>query len=117
MAPMNRCFFILQLAGAATALTALVAHGQTGGPKLAEADPQAAAFDYKDATTKVDTKKFPNHAAKQNCANYQLYQGKPKETAGGCPLFAGKQVAATGWGSRGTKRPLDLITARARAFR
>jgi hypothetical protein len=26
-----------------------------------------------------------------------LYQGKATDAAGGCPLFAGKQVAGAGW--------------------
>lgn len=33
----------------------------------------------------------------QNCANCALYQGDDGAEAGGCPLFAGKQVHAAGW--------------------
>ena len=99
MTPTNRRFFIFQVAGAATALSVSAAHAQSGGPKLAETDPQAVALGYKE-----DTKKFPNHAASQNCANCQLFQGKPKEATGGCPLFAGKQVAAAGWCSAWNKK-------------
>lgn len=104
MTPKNRRFFILQIAGAATALSISSAHAQASGPKLMESDPQAAALSYKEDTTKVDPKNFPNHAASQNCSTCQLYQGKPKEAAGGCPLFAGKQVAATGWCSAWNKK-------------
>ena len=100
----NRRFFILQVAGAATALCVSAAHAESGGPKLAETDLQAVALGYKEDTTKVDVKKFPNHAASQNCANCQLFQGKPKDATGGCPLFDGKQVAATGWCSAWNKK-------------
>jgi hypothetical protein len=31
------------------------------------------------------------------CTNCALYQGKPTDPWGGCPLFAGKQVAGKGW--------------------
>lgn len=104
MTPTNRRFFILQVAGAATALSVSAAHAQSGGPKLAETDPQAMALGYKEDTTKVDAKKFPNHTVSQNCANCQLFQGKPKDAMGGCPLFAGKQVAAAGWCSAWNKK-------------
>jgi hypothetical protein len=98
----NRRLFILQVAGAATALSISAAHAQSGGVKLAETDPQAMALGYKEDTTKVDAKRFPNHAASQNCADCELFQGKPKDATGGCPLFAGKQVAAAGWCSAWT---------------
>jgi hypothetical protein len=55
-------------------------------------------------TTKVDAKKYPNHAGTQRCASCQLFQGKDKDAAGGCPLFAGKQVMATGWCSAWAKK-------------
>ncbi|NDG42706.1 MAG: iron permease, partial [Betaproteobacteria bacterium] len=33
-----------------------------------------------------------------------LYQGKPADKAGGCPLFTGKQVASAGWCSAWAKK-------------
>jgi hypothetical protein len=33
-----------------------------------------------------------------------LYQGKAADKAGGCPLFAGKQVAGKGWCSAWAKK-------------
>ena len=66
--------------------------------------PQAVALGYKADTTKVDAKKFPKHAATQNCANCALFQGKAGDKAGGCPLFAGKTVTATGWCSAWAKK-------------
>jgi hypothetical protein len=33
-----------------------------------------------------------------------LYQGKPGSPAGGCSLFAGKQVAGPGWCSAYAKK-------------
>lgn len=62
-----------------------------------EKDPQAAALGYKADATKVDAKKYPKYAAAQKCGNCALYQAKADSPAGGCPLFAGKQVAGPGW--------------------
>jgi hypothetical protein len=61
-----------------------------------EKDPQAVGLNYKADATKVDKAKAPKYAAGQNCGNCALYQGG-SAASGGCPLFAGKQVAAKGW--------------------
>ena len=74
------------------------------GALIAETDPQAVALGYKADTTKVDAKKYPKHEASQTCLNCALYQGKPADAAGACPLFAGKQVAAKGWCSAWVKK-------------
>lgn len=100
----NRRTFILRAAAAGSGLAAAGAHAQAAVPKLEESDPQAVALGYKHDTTKVDAKKYPQHAASQDCANCQLFQGKPKDAAGLCPLFAGKQVAAAGWCSAWSKK-------------
>jgi hypothetical protein len=98
----NRREFIVQLSLGTGALVAGQAMAQ--GAPLAETDPQAVALGYKADTTKVDAKKFPKHAATQNCANCALFQGKAGDKAGGCPLFAGKSVTATGWCSAWAKK-------------
>lgn len=100
----NRRTFMLHVAATGAVLSAGQAIAQTAGPKLEESDAQATALGYKSDTTKVDAKKYPNHAATQNCATCQLFQGKAKDAAGGCPLFAGKQVMATGWCSAWAKK-------------
>jgi High potential iron-sulfur protein len=71
---------------------------------VSETDPQAAGLGYKINATKVDKAKFPKYAAGQNCKNCQLYQAKGDEKMGGCPLFAGKQVAASAWCSAWVKK-------------
>ena len=100
--PMNntRRTFLITLAASGTLLTA-AARAQT---KLDEKDPQAIALGYVAVATKTDTKKFPKYAAGQNCANCALYQGKPADAAGGCPLFGAKQVAGKGWCSAWAKK-------------
>ena len=98
----NRREFIVQLSLGTGALVAGQAMAQ--GAPLAEADPQAVALGYKADTTKVDAKKFPKHAATQNCANCALFQGKAGDKTGGCPLFAGKSVTANGWCSAWAKK-------------
>ena len=95
----RRTFLITLAAGGS--LLATAARGQA---KLDEKDPQAIALGYVALATKVDTKKFPKYAAGQACANCALYQGKPADTAGGCPLFGAKQVAGKGWCSAWAKK-------------
>ena len=99
----DRRVFILQVAAGSTALMALSSvHAQD--VVVNEKDAQAIARGYVADSTKVDAKKFPKHAATQNCANCALYQGKAADKAGGCPLFAGKQVAGAGWCSAWAKK-------------
>jgi hypothetical protein len=97
----NRRVFMLTLAAGTSALATSAAVAQA---KVDEKDAQAVALSYVADSTKVDAKKFPKHTAADNCANCQLYQGKPNEATGGCPLFAGKVVAATGWCSAWAKK-------------
>lgn len=79
-------------AGSAALATAAQAQA-----RLSEQNPQALALGYFEDATKTDTKKFPRYVAGQVCANCSLYQGKATDAWGGCPLFAGKQVAGKGW--------------------
>jgi len=69
-----------------------------------ESDPLAVALGYKEDTTKVDSAKYPNHAASQQCSNCKQFQGKPADRSGGCTLFGGKDVAAKGWCSSWVKK-------------
>jgi hypothetical protein len=71
---------------------------------LAETDAQAVALGYKADATKVDKTKQPKYAAGQMCTNCALFQSAAKAAAGGCPLFAGKQVAGKGWCSAWAKK-------------
>lgn len=75
-----------------------------GLPLVDEKDPQAAALGYVADAAKADKAKFKNFAAGQNCSTCQLFQGKGKDALGGCPIFAGKQVASTGWCSAWVKK-------------
>ena len=100
----TRRTFMMQVAGAGTALAASRAMAQATGPKVDEKDPQAAALGYVADTTKADQKKFPKHTADQKCNSCQLFVGKATDAAGGCPLFAGKQVAGAGWCSAWAKK-------------
>jgi hypothetical protein len=72
--------------------------------KVDEKDAQAQTLGYKHDATKVDKAKFAKYLAGQNCANCTLYQGKPTDAWGGCPIFANKQVAAKGWCSAYVKK-------------
>ena len=93
---------IVPLAGA----LALCARGAlaAGEAPVDEKDPQAAALGYVVDAAKADKAKFAKYAAGQNCAGCQLYQGKPADAQGPCPLFAGKQVAGKGWCSAWAKK-------------
>jgi hypothetical protein len=88
----RRQFMILS---ATTLAVATTGQALAADPMVAETEPQAIGLGYKADTTKVDATKYPKHNAKQNCGNCMLYKGGA--AAGGCQIFAGKQVAAKGW--------------------
>ena len=92
----RRQFMIMSAAGAATLALNTKVQAQA---MVAETDPQAAALGYKADASKVDKAKYAKYAAPQACSNCALYQG-----AGGCALFAGKQVASKGWCSAYAKK-------------
>jgi hypothetical protein len=100
MSNTTRRVFMMQVA-TGSALLATQAKAQA---KLDEKDPQATALGYSADTTKVDAKKYPKHSKDQKCSNCGLYQGKAADAWGGCPLFAGKQVAGAGWCSAWVKK-------------
>lgn len=64
--------------------------------KVDENGPQAMGLGYRHDATTVDTASQPRYAAGQQCSNCVLYQGGDAEW-GGCGIFAGQQVKATGW--------------------
>ncbi len=98
--PLPRRVFLMTLAASGAAL-ATTARAQA---MVDEKDPQAVALGYVSDAKRVDAKKYPKYAAGQVCSNCALYQGKPTDKAGGCPLFAGKQVAGPGWCSAWAKK-------------
>jgi hypothetical protein len=95
-------------AGSLTVVSAAIAGGvdiaAAQGAKLEEKDSQAQSLGYKHDATKVDKAKFPKYQTGQTCANCTLYQGKPADAWGGCPIFAGKLVAGKGWCSAYVKK-------------
>ena len=95
-----RRVFLMTLA----ATGSLLATGARAQAMVDEKDAQAVALGYVADAKRVDTKKFPKFVAGQNCTNCALYQGKATDKAGGCPLFAGKQVAGPGWCSAWAKK-------------
>lgn len=102
MSSTNRRVFLIQAAACSSVLVAAGAQAQAA--KVDEKDPQAVALGYVADTAKVDKKKFPKHANDQKCNNCALYQGKPTDAFGGCPLFGTKQVAGPGWCSAWAKK-------------
>jgi High potential iron-sulfur protein len=100
----SRRQFVIQITAAGTALgTAHLASAQAV-PMLLETDPQAKALGYFADASKTDKVKYPKYAKEQLCSNCSLYQGKATDKVGGCPLFAGKQVAGAGWCSAWVKK-------------
>ena len=102
MSSSNRRVFLMQVAACGSVLAAAGVQAQAA--KVDEKDAQAVALGYVADTTKADQKKFPKHASDQKCNNCALYQGKPADAAGGCPLFGTKQVAGAGWCSAWAKK-------------
>ena len=72
---------------------------ETGGdmPRLSEDNPQAQSLGYVHDATTVDTSKYPRYQSGQACSNCALYQGDADSEWGGCSIFPGKLVKATGW--------------------
>jgi len=99
----NRREFIVQLSLGSGVLVSGAA--MAAAPMLDEADATAKALGYVTDTAKADAKKYPKHAATQQCGNCTLFQGKAGDATGPCPIFAGKQVAAKGWCSSYVKKP------------
>lgn len=100
----RRTFVIQSVVGAGVLASTRLVQAQAAAPLVQETEPQAVALGYKNDPTKVDKAKFPKYADGQNCANCALYQGKPADAAGLCPLFAGKQVSAKAWCSAWAKK-------------
>jgi len=69
-------------------------------PLLTEDDPSAKAVKYVS-----DVKKASGAKPGSKCANCALYQGAAGSTQGGCLLFPGKQVKATGWCTSWAAKP------------
>jgi hypothetical protein len=67
------------------------------GAMVDESDPTAQGLAYVADNSRVDRTRHATFTPDQNCANCALYQGAAGSEAGGCPLFAGRQVAAAGW--------------------
>jgi predicted DCC family thiol-disulfide oxidoreductase YuxK len=88
--------FSIALPAAALALAASRA-ASAQASRLEETDPQAVALGYRHDAGQVDARKFPTFAAGRNCANCQLYTGKPGDASGPCGAVGGKLVDAKGW--------------------
>ncbi|MFC3146372.1 high-potential iron-sulfur protein [Piscinibacterium candidicorallinum] len=100
----RRSFLIKTVAAAATLPAAQSVLAQAAAkPRLDEKNAQAAALGYVHDTKKVDAKKFPRHAASQNCANCQLYKAG-KDGWGDCSIFPANVVNANGWCSAWVKK-------------
>ena len=92
-----------------TLAVASVAIGIRAGESAAQAHVDengatAKSLGYKNDATKVDKAKFPKYTAGQDCANCQLFQGKPGEEWGPCPIFGGQLVHSKGWCSAYIKK-------------
>lgn len=96
----SRRIFLMTLASTGAVL-GTVAHAQA---KVDEKDPRAVALGYVSDSAKADAKKYPAHTAAQTCSNCALFQGKPSDAAGPCPLFAPNLVSAKGWCSAWAKK-------------
>ena len=70
------------------AVLAGAGHAHAQGAMVAESDPQATGLGYK---AEIAHSELP-------------FQHKAADAAGGCPIFAGKQVAGKGWCSAWAKK-------------
>lgn len=89
-----RRVFLLRVVAASAAVAAGAAQAQA---KVEEDNETAVGLGYKHDTTKVDTKKYPQHKAEQKCSNCGFWQGSASDAWAGCAMFGRKQIAANGW--------------------
>jgi hypothetical protein len=68
-------------------------------PLVSADDPTAKALKYV-----TDASKASDAKPGSKCGNCRLYQGAADSTQGGCLLFPGKSVKATGWCSSWTAK-------------
>lgn len=99
----SRRTFLASSIGLASSL-ALSRHTFADAAKVEESDPLAVSLGYKHDATLVDKAKQAKYMAGEDCANCQLFQGKPGDAWGPCPIFGGKQVDAKGWCSAYVKK-------------
>ncbi|MGB5511540.1 MAG: high-potential iron-sulfur protein [Woeseiaceae bacterium] len=74
-------------------------------PKLSVDDPQAKSLAYVEDTTMIDTARQPRFQTGQACSNCALFQKKDDPDWGGCSIFPGKLVKASGWCSVYAPKP------------
>jgi hypothetical protein len=91
----RRLFMMQAVASVAAASLGARAWAEDRTP-LGEDDAEARKFEYVADATKVDIKKHPEFKPGDKCAKCQIYDDGPNNM-GGCPIFAGKLVAANGW--------------------
>ncbi|MGR8920089.1 MAG: high-potential iron-sulfur protein [Gammaproteobacteria bacterium] len=88
----------LTVIGVGTASIATAARARAEDlPKVDESSAQAKALSYVHDVSKLDA------VSGQQCANCALYQGGEAEW-GGCGIFPGRQVKASGWCTAWVKR-------------
>ena len=73
--------------------------GAADGPLVTADDPTAKALKYTS-----DASKSPDAKPGSKCANCRFYQGAADSAQGGCLIFPGKSVKATGWCSSWTAK-------------
>lgn len=74
-------------------------------PKLSVDDPQAKSLSYVEDTSAIDSATQPRFQAGQLCSNCALFQEKDDPDWGGCSIFPGKLVKASGWCSVYAPKP------------
>jgi hypothetical protein len=92
----SRRQFVVQLVPATLALGA-AAQAMAEPAKVDENDAAAKAVGYRNDATKVDAAKYPTYAKGKVCGGCQLFQGKPGDAWGACPIVGMKLVNAKGW--------------------
>lgn len=91
----SRRVFLIHAAATAPLLACGAAQAQA--KRVDEADETAVGLGYKHDTTKVDSKKYPQHKNDQVCSNCSFWQGEPKDEWAGCSMFGRKHIANKGW--------------------
>ncbi|MBV2179676.1 high-potential iron-sulfur protein [Castellaniella sp. MT123] len=98
----SRRTFLISSAGLVSGLT--LSRHATAAERVDENSPLAKQLGYKHDATLVDKATQPKFKPGEHCANCQLYQGKPGDAWGPCPIFSGQDVSDKGWCSAYTPK-------------
>lgn len=94
--------FLISSAGAISAMA--LTRQASAVERVDENSALAKQLGYKHDAAQIDAAAQPKFKPGEHCANCALYQGKPGDAWGPCPIFSGNDVSEKGWCSAYTPK-------------